>query len=409
MKKLLLLLVLAGVVSSCRTDQVTELVYPRRIPSQIVPLDRDTIPFFDANTGLYAPIAGTITEGRTMYVQSDLFVETGDSLILEPGVKLIMLGNHAIYINGTLISEGSKEKPVEITIDAIRKANPEFAQGGAWGGINVDSAKAMVLRWTKIEYAGGPDEGNSPRYAVKCINDAIQPCIIEDCWISYSFDDGMRFYGVKNLSVQRNHFIRNGGPEGEALNIQKGVTGIIAYNVFVSSATNCMKVYTDATVLNPQTDIAIVNNTFVNTGYRRTQKTGNAILLDRWARARIYNNLFINCRQSLRITNAVDKQNVHYGHNLFFANIDNPTWQANTVNRFYPAGDFGSPQNTDLINTDPIVELLETNFENIQNNNMAPLISNVRLRLNSPARGTGNPNYDNDMGAYTSSLNSNQH
>lgn len=400
MKPILASLFILSLLSSCRTDERLTLLYPRRmagesITSQYLPVGPDV------------PVKGVMEAGKTYYITGDIFVNKGDTLYVEEGVTVIMLGNHTFFVSGVIISEGTQSQPNLFTVpDSVQKANP---QGGAWGGFNCDSADAIVFRWSEISYCGGPDASNEPRYGISCLNERANPVIVHDSWLAYTFDDGARFYGTPNISLLRNHFIRNGGPEGEALNLQRGVTGTIAYNVFWSSATNCMKIYTNEVVLNPQTNLLIHNNTFVNTGYRRVQKPGNAILFDRWPKGVIVNNLFVNCRQSLRLTHTIDKDNTVYGYNLFYAALDNPTWRNNTLSRFYPPGDFGSPRPTDLMQVNPLFVELDTSYENARNINLAQNTNILRLQSNSPAIGVGWALYNRDLGAYTSDGKGNKH
>lgn len=396
---LLLVPLMAGLFS-CRTNEDLELKYPRKLNGESI--SSEMLP-----TGVDVPVKGVMEAGKTYYITGDIFVNTGDTLYLEEGVKVILLGNFSFYISGVLISQGTQANPNYFTIPDTTRAR--FPEGGAWGGLMCDSARSVMIHWTHIQHAGGPDDSNDPRYAFSCINSLVKPLIIHDSWIEYSYDDGARFYGTRDISLLRNHFIRNGGPEGEALNLQKGVTGTIAYNVFWSAATNCMKIYTDEVVLNPQTNLLIHNNTFVNTGYRRVQKPGNAILFDRWVRGTIVNNLFVNCRQSLRLTHAIDKNNTVYGYNLFYGELDNAQWQTSTRSRFYPLGDYGTPQATDLMNTNPEFVSLDLSYVNAQNINLAPNSNNIRLKPNSPAIGAGNRTYNADLGAYPTDGQGNKH
>jgi hypothetical protein len=203
--------------------------------------------------------------------------------------------------------------------------------------------------------------------------------------------------------VKRNSFLHNGGPEGEAINIQLGVTGDFAYNIVWSSATNCMKIYTDNIVKFPQTVLNIYNNTYYNTGHRRLQKPGNAILLDRFARAKIFNNIFVNCKQSLRITRQADIDNTTYGNNLFFADCQDQTIENNVISKFYPASDWGVTGPSDLFGIDPQFVFLDRDVNNEQN------ISDVHLKPSSPCKGAGNAFFNTDIGAYTSDGQGNLH
>jgi hypothetical protein len=387
----LLLLSIVFTFYSCQKEEVVKLSLLKQTPT-VNAIESDTL------TGT---IKGTMKANHTYYILSDITVNANDTLLIEEGVKVIVLGNFVININGAFISKGNESNQVWLTVTEQMKQ--EFPEGGAWGGVNCNGAQIFEAYWTHFEFAGGPDQTNDPRYGISVINDSIQKLILHDSWISNTLDDGIRIYSVKNISIIRNTFERNGGPEGEALNLQLGVSGVFAYNVVWSSATNCMKIYTHNVLRFPATDLIIHNNTYINTGYRRLQKPGNAILLDRFVKAKVYNNIFYNCRQSLRITNFVVASDMEYGNNLFFTNLRDETLKQNTIDRFYPAGDYGKPQDNDLMMVDPKLGYVNPDIEN--------MLFDLDLRPlnNSPVLGAGNPLYNNDIGAYTTDGKGNKH
>jgi hypothetical protein len=376
---------------SCQKEEVVKLSLLTQTPV-VNAIESDT---------LSGTIKGTMKANHTYYVISDITVNAGDTLLIEEGVKVIVLGNFMLNINGAFISKGTETNQIWLTVTEGMKQ--EFPEGGAWGGLNCNGAQIFEAHWTHFEYAGGPDQTNDPRYGISVINDSIQKFILHDSWISNTLDDGIRIYSAKNISILRNTFERNGGPEGEALNLQLGVSGVFAYNVVWSSATNCMKIYTHNVLRFPTTDLVLHNNTYINTGYRRLQKPGNAILLDRFVKAKVYNNIFYNCRQSLRITNFVVPDDMEYGNNLFFTNLTDETLKQNTIDRFYPAGDYGKPQASDLMMVDPKLGYVNPDIETMTFN------LDLRPLNNSPVLGAGNPIYNNDIGAYTTDGKGNKH
>lgn len=376
---------------SCQKEEEVKLRLLNQIPV-VNPIESDS---------LSGTIKGTMKANHTYYIVGDITVNSGDTLLIEEGVKVFVLGNYVIYINGTFISKGTETNQIWLTVTEATKK--EFPEGGAWGGLNCNGAQAFEAYWTHFEYAGGPDDTNDPRYGISILNDSIKSLKLHDSWISYTYDDGIRIYSAKNISILRNTFERNGGPEGEALNLQLGITGVFAYNVVWSSATNCMKIYTHNVLRFPPTDLILHNNTYINTGYRRLQKPGNAILLDRFVKAKVYNNIFYNCRQSLRITNFVTADDMEYGHNLFYTDLDDDDLKQNTIDRFYPAGDFGKPQDSDLINVNPLLGFVKPDIETMINN------LDLRPANNSPVLGAGNPKFSNDIGAYTTDGKGNRH
>ncbi|RZK97336.1 MAG: hypothetical protein EOO62_28190, partial [Hymenobacter sp.] len=133
---------------------------------------------------LRSPIKGTIA-GRTApyYMVSDVTINDGDTLLLQPGVKILVIGkpkststfgqasnNPGFVVNGALLSLGTKTAPVVMTIadnlkgdaSAVQSAATDPAFKGYWGGINADGASLVVLRYTDLGYVGGPYGANAP-------------------------------------------------------------------------------------------------------------------------------------------------------------------------------------------------------------------------------------------------------
>ena len=173
----------------------------------------DTIlPKKDAS-GNSIPLKGTMLSGKRYHIYSDVTINAGDTLYLQPGASVIVHGDGlsavtspAIYVNGTLVSDGSREKPNWFTVfetSATPKSNATFTDDavndpafkGYWGGIQCSpSAKLLILRWTHIEYTGGPWGVNAPDFGfvagdvrnavfmASATNAPKATMIIEDSW-----------------------------------------------------------------------------------------------------------------------------------------------------------------------------------------------------------------------------------
>jgi hypothetical protein len=166
-----LLLASGAALSSC--DDTIEVATPERVVGQK----------FSGDT-LKSPLKGTIPgRANPYYMVADVTVNDGDTLWLQPGVKIIVVGNPkspstfgqasnnpTFFINGVLLSTGTKEQPVTITIPDNLKGDPQAVQSvatdpafkGYWGGINGDGASLIVLKWTNMGYVGGPYGANAP-------------------------------------------------------------------------------------------------------------------------------------------------------------------------------------------------------------------------------------------------------
>jgi hypothetical protein len=170
------------------------------------------------------------------------------------------------------------------------------------------------------------------------------------------------------------------------MNIKKGVKGDIAYNYFWSAANNAIKLETGS-VLTPQTNMNIFNNTIVDGGFRKRGEATNSILIDKWTRANIYNNIMVGNRAGINITTAADTTNCHYGNNLIYAPADS----LSTL--IYPMGAYSTKRSTDI--TGASMALCNTVFTTwalptTDLPDLTVLDGNVpSLSSNSPAIGAG--------------------
>jgi hypothetical protein len=179
-----------------------------------------------------------------------------------------------------------------------------------------------------------------------------------------------------------------GGGDGDNINIKRGVTGDVAYNFIWSAANNSIKLETSNTLLTPITNVNIFNNTIIAGGWRKTGETTAGILVDRAARASVYNNIIVNTKEGIRITAAADVAYIDgkYGNNLFYTTVDS------TRKYFYPANDWATARSSDILSTgtgnmDPLfVKLIPvaTDLAATTNGN------DPHLQTGSPAIGKGN-------------------
>src|ERR1700761_6510142 len=94
-------------------------------------------------------IKGTLMSGKTYYFASNITVNGGDTLLMQPGSKLIALGDGKtaatapeIFVHGTFISLGTQQSPNYITVSNSAMLHTEAGQQnytnvfqGWWGGI----------------------------------------------------------------------------------------------------------------------------------------------------------------------------------------------------------------------------------------------------------------------------------
>ncbi len=331
-------------------------------------------PIDAATTG--GAVKGTMLTGVTYRISTDLIVNEGDTLVIQPGVKIYMGaadpakngGNSVtnLIVRGTLLSLGTKEKPIYFTVEnqaktdtpgaAVTDANGvvDPAYKGLWGGILGDSkTKLMVIKWTHVEFgcgklAASPVSGitsGNPAYMISFVN-PLGVFILEDSWVYGGVDDPIRIQGGM-FNVMRNTFEKGGLFGGESLNIKSGCVGNYAYNVTIGSATNGPKVSNKGSNA-LQATAYMYNNTIINSGYRRDKPgRGGSLNFEEGAKGLAFNNIVVNCKYGLRILTA-DKgsssqysnnplspadfvsPNITYGNNLYY--VDN----VDLANQIYP-------------------------------------------------------------------------
>jgi hypothetical protein len=259
-------------------------------------------------------------------------------------------------------------------------------------------------------WAGGPDSSGATRQTIG-IKSPI-PVDIEDSWFIGGQDNSIGIYSAATVQILRNTFYGNGTTDGDAIDFHSGVTGTVAYNVLWGGAGSAIKVYTSATVANPQTNVVVYNNTCIDNGFRRgAAEPGRGILVDAFSKAKVYNNLLVNNYWSLDVTPTADFGNTQYGNNYFYVTVD-------SLRKFmYPKGEKGMIQTSDIIDSSSAALSAGANDPMFVGYTPPP---NKALRIipqnfdfhvkpGSPVVGKGNATYNNDIGAYTSDGKGNLH
>lgn len=292
-------------------------------------------------------VEGVWERGRTYIVQGDIIVPAGKSLLIEEGVTIIVDGDGSqgapeIVVKGSIYSEGTKENPIIFTIPENRRTKENIFKG-MWGGvICVSTTTEAFFNYTTIEFAGAPagaasetvsigelDEGDY-RYALYFENEQGK-LVFMNGRVAFTPDDAFVLNGGQIL-VSNNQFEYNGRVGGESMNVNSGVVGDIAFNVFFRPATNGVK-WDNKGGKSPQTDVNIYNNTIIGGGWRQEKSgRGGSLNVQRDGRGKVYNNLIVNCRFGVRLREdqLPDLENVFVGYNFHFGN------KQEIVDQFYP-------------------------------------------------------------------------
>ena len=349
----------------------------------------------DNSAPLSGAIKGTMKQDLSFDVSADVIVNAGDTLVVQPGVKVNFLGNFNFVIKGTLLSLGSQAKPIYFypknyvhTDQPLADPTTDPAYQGKWGGILGDvTCPLMVIKWTHVE-GGGGTVVTTPVSAGIANNKNTYPIFfenptgvfdLEDSWVYGATDDPIRILGGR-INVMRNTFEKGGKTGGESLNIKSGTTGNIAYNLFIGTATNGSKASNNGGK-NPQTTVYMYNNTYIHCGFRRSSAgRGGSINYEEGSAGKFYNNLLVNCKYGPRVVGSgnylgnvlviADTAHLRYGNNFNYVD------SVGLANEIYPTSFLTKPQPTDI----PLPSsFLPANYQMGAVYNGSPV-----LRLNNP-------------------------
>jgi PKD repeat protein len=205
---------------------------------------------------LTGDISGTLTGGSVYYVDSDVTIQNGDTLIIEPGVTLKFRGYYYFQVLGLLLAQGTVTDSITFT------SNETVPAPGDWNKIEFYDASDdnSVLDYCRIEfgYEGVYIDNAAPlisncfvEYAsyhgIDCYfaSPTISHCRVEDCGntgINCSVssgpvtgctvdncDKGIYLYNVTDAYVDGCFVTRCGNP---GLRIVYGVNGIVSNCTF---------------------------------------------------------------------------------------------------------------------------------------------------------------------------------
>jgi hypothetical protein len=314
---------------------------------------------------LAGSVKGTMQAGKTYTVDSDIYINQGDTLMIQPGVTLNFKNGSGMVVFGSLYCEGSRTAPIYMTVPGVTRndapgQNPKAdpAHMGLWRGIiGATTCPAMVLKWTHIDYAGNTEGAtiSALKYVTESPTTSFNILfqnyngffIMEDCWVYGGTDDCMRISNGK-IHVFRNTFEKpGGGGGGDCVNMKGGTVGTVAYNFFIATAFNGQKASNKGQPAGaPQTDVVMYNSTFINCGSQVAPgQRGSTIDFEQGAAGAYYNNVAINCRVGYRVVNnpAADTTHLSYGYNYQWAD------SLDVAEQFFTWGPVCTiPQSTDL-------------------------------------------------------------
>ena len=261
-------------------------------------------------------VSGVWKSGETISLDRHLIVPVGESLTIEPGVKIIVstdgVGvNHVpveISVKGSLYAIGTEAKPIFFTVEESKRTDANTFSG-LWGGIVAyDSCPEMAFDHVVIEYTGAEVIEGSPAadagiytagddmYPQITTNNIEGKYVVTNSIIRNGASDGIYLMGG-NAIVTNNIFIANGSTGGESVNMKAGVKADIAGNIMYSPNTNGLKLSSSGqSETRGQLVANAYNNTIFNAGWRRDGEKGGCIYVEKNALVTVVNNLLVNCK-----------------------------------------------------------------------------------------------------------------
>ena len=399
----------------------TSIVSCKKDKTELTPVT--VLPFKGLSHNLKGEIKGIMKQDTTYYLTDNVSIKKGDTLTIQPGAIVKSEGNYSFNVSGNFICVGNDSKPITLTTSF---ASPVLGFG-YWGGIQADSdALNIQIKFTHINWTGGPAADLSTQAAVDVegtqAHDYGAKVIIEDNWFFGSVDDGIHLIGQIHASVKRNVLQHLGGPDGETMNIKKGVMGDIAYNYIWAAANNSIKIETGSAL--PQTAVNIFNNTIINGGWRKVGEFTNGILVDKNGVANIYNNILVGCRNGINITKKADYANCGEGNNLVYAIDDSLALNVFSGQITASATDITGAGttacNSVFTKWDPTVDVADPVFSDTdvpslsasspaKNKGTTTFVGASKLSTYYSITGATNDVLDADMGAYPTDGKGNKH
>ncbi|MCL2561283.1 MAG: Ig-like domain-containing protein [Rikenellaceae bacterium] len=263
-------------------------------------------------------VEGVWAQGIKVYVDDQIWVEQGKTLVVEEGVTILIQDGQVgasnapieFFADGSLLLKGTKENPILVTVfdETKRVATNRYA--GLWGGfVGGNNFSELLFTYVTVEYTGalcmansqsvlaGLNVADKDQTAQILTNNPDGKIVVMNSTFRYANSDAMYFMGGKAI-VANNIIHTIGENDNDGINMKAGVQVDIAYNLTFSVNSNGMKLSSSGQ--SPERHQALIrayNNTIVNSGWRRIKNLkGGSIFLEQGALASVYNNLIVNSK-----------------------------------------------------------------------------------------------------------------
>ena len=216
---------------------------PEQLGGQFLSDNRilDDITLIEGSTAhVSGEVSGTFVSTNLYFVDGELTVPEGDTLIIEPGTKLKFNGNYNLTVYGLLLAEGAPGDTILFT------SNQPVPMEGDWGKIILSGAPNSKITYAKMLFGTGGVSGNSSSGV------EISHCFIDRQALSAK---GIYFSGSTSLTLTHNDI----QVPGRGIDCEGASNSNISYNTITTA--------TDYGIYCPNaTNSNISYNTITNTG-----------------------------------------------------------------------------------------------------------------------------------------------
>ena len=181
-------------------------------------------------TFLSGEVSGILPLSFSPYiVTDDIFLENGESLLIEPGVEILFDGEYEFLINGCLTAIGTEADSILFT--AIDHFN-------GWRGITIlNSNESSELTHCILSYAKKYDDFSTDNGGALCIENSNN-ITIQNCYFHHnvSIRGGAIYLNCSNITIEYCFFTNNNArSQGGAICLRDGSYGLIGNNRIASN------------------------------------------------------------------------------------------------------------------------------------------------------------------------------
>jgi len=183
-------------------------------------------------------VSGLWTKANSTYqVNGNITIAAGDTLTIEPGVKVEFMGHFGIEVEGVLLAVGMAGDTIRFTKTDTLGLADYSSTDGAWWGINFSANSVGHMTYCVVEfinrYTGGFSE--TPVF----VNNAELNLVNSVFRHNYGYNGALDYYKAKRGEVRDNLFVRNVGfYDAGALKIFENAPIVVEGNTFLQNKGN---------------------------------------------------------------------------------------------------------------------------------------------------------------------------